>query len=100
MGCWAAVLQWQGRNDRGVVCGRDADAGRNCTASSFGRHCAGCDRKQLSRELDIPGRSLRTVVQPELDISTCAEHAGKVDSSRYECARWSAYSAAGELPSF
>src|SRR5215813_5464658 len=98
MGRYFAVLQWQGGNDRSIVRRSHADASCDGTAAAPGGDRTRCDGPQLSRELDVPGRRFRTVVQSELDVSTRAEHPGAVDSREYECVSWSGDDTPGELP--
>src|SRR5882724_8020275 len=97
MGRFAAVFQWKSRNVRRVICRRDTDArSSDETAASCGDLSHG-DGFELSRELDVSGRSVRTVVQPILDFRTGGKYGNAAVERIEDRDRWHEDSAAGGI---
>ena len=71
----AAVLERQGRNVRRLVRRRHPDAGGHRPSAAPRRHLPRRDGQQLPLELDVPGRRVRAVVQPVVDVGPGAGHA-------------------------
>src|SRR5580658_8556541 len=63
MGGGAALFEWQGGNVWRVVRGGDAVFGGDCKAAASGGDLPDRNGFELSRWVDVSGRSVRTVVQ-------------------------------------
>ena len=69
-----AVVQWQGRHDRRVLCRRDPVAGSHQLSAAPSRHRTKRHCLQLPRRVDLPGGRLRAGLQHVLDPA--ATHPG------------------------
>src|SRR6185295_12845132 len=67
MVCQPALVEWQSRNDRPVVRGRDAMACGNRETTAPGVHRALRHECRLLRGVDVPGRRADVVVRLRLD---------------------------------
>src|SRR5579859_677362 len=74
MGGSAALHEWKSRNVWRVVRRSNADACGNHAAAALNGDLPDGDCVELSRKLDVPGRSVRTVVQPIVDFGACGEY--------------------------
>src|ERR1700722_5043636 len=74
MGRGTSLLQRQGGNVWRLLRGGDPDAGRDRETAPPGGNLPGSHRQQLSQQLDLPGRSLRAVVQRVVDNVAGTRH--------------------------
>ena len=97
---WAAALPYlkrQGRHVGRLVCGRHADAGGHRSSAAPGGHLPRGYRQQLSRELDLPGRRIRAMVQPIVDVGAGPRHTQSHCSQQYQRSWRNVETATGQL---
>src|SRR5215467_8745618 len=98
MGGGAALCEWKSGHVRRVLRRRYAILGGDRAPAASRRHRAGRDGVKLSRWVDLPGRSVRTVVQPELGFGARRGHAAAEVRSNDHAVRMAQRAAAYRIP--
>src|SRR5437762_12785598 len=94
MGGNLAIYERKSWNVRRVVCWGDADVGGADKATAFGGYLSHGDGVKLSRQLDVSGRRVRTVVQPIVDLRTGGKYGNAAVERIEDRDRWHEDSAA------
>src|SRR5882757_24164 len=94
MGRFAAVFQWKSGNVRRVICRRDTNVSSSDEAAASCGDLSNGDGFELSRELDVSGRRVRTVVQPIVDFRTGGKYGNAAVERIGDRDRWHEDSAA------
>src|SRR5215467_5645534 len=74
MGRSASLFEWKSRDVWRVICRCDADACGASKTAPFDGDLSDGDGFELSRELDVSRRRIRTVVQPIMEFRAGGKH--------------------------
>src|SRR2546423_13271447 len=88
MGGGTSLFERQSGNVGRIVRWCDADAGSNRASAAPGRNLSGGDQFELSRQLDISRRGVRTMVQPIVEFGAGAGHLEPQSDEEHECGQW------------